>query len=129
MTREEMKRVLDEMAPPGSRLDDMHFVLDDDNNVVKTGAYSEYILWWMDNEHRRVVRQEDIGEGRFLSTVFLGVNLVSYLRSTTPLVFETALLREDGPIDILDRYATYDGAVAGHEMYKQKILEGQTPLV
>ncbi len=56
-----------------------------------------------------------------ISTVFLGIN--HNFEPGPPLVFETMVFAKDYPdIDeYMDRYSTWDDAVAGHEAIWQKV--------
>ena len=58
----------------------------------------------------RVVMQTKLIDGSMVSTVFLGID---HGWSKTPILFETALLTEDG-CSVVDRYATWGEAEAGH---------------
>jgi hypothetical protein len=65
----------------------------------------------------RVARTE-LGDGREVSTVFLGLDH-NFLAHDIPIVFETLVLPDgDG-----DRYATWDQAVAGHQAVVAKYRE------
>lgn len=91
------------------------YILDDDNNVVPT---DDALIWgrWFEEASRsgrRQVQLTELENGTRISTVFLGTDY--NFSGDVPIVFETMVFREDGVSDDLMRYATWDGALAGHD--------------
>lgn len=76
----------------------------------------------------KVVKQETLPNGLWISTVWTGFNY-GYLLSGPPLIFETMVFsKEDPSCEDLDqaRYPTEAAAIAGHEQMKAKWVK-QTP--
>jgi hypothetical protein len=76
--------------------------------------YDGVLAWAQDFEtsENRIVRQETLWHGAFLSTVFLGLNH-AWNPQDRPLVFETMLFA--GKHDLAqERYTTEAEALAGH---------------
>jgi hypothetical protein len=108
----------------------MWYYLNDDREVVEyTGTYED-----MDKtidpdeaERRRIVKQEYLPGGYWLSTVFLGI---SHSFDEVPgKFFETMLFDKDdeegsGHDLYMERYDTWDEAEAGHERIKAAFIEG-----
>lgn len=117
MDDDELRELCNRLLPDTGHT--KHYVLDDDNNVIEAGGFGNYIVWLKNNERRRIIKQEETAKG-LLSTVFIGACWHS-----PPLVFETAFIPTEGSTEILDRYSTYEGARLGHEMYLQKVRDGE----
>jgi hypothetical protein len=85
------------------------FVLDDENRTV---LETDQVKWGeFFGSDRRLVNQHELGES-FVSTVFLGIDH-NFSGVGPPLLFET--LVQGGPMnDHMERYSTWDEAVAGH---------------
>lgn len=68
----------------------------------------------------RVVKQETLPNGRFISTVWLGLD--HQWGTGPPLIFETIVFAGPGDWNDLDsdRYPTEAAAIAGHEAMKAK---------
>ncbi len=70
---------------------------------------------WMFNHNNKVVKQ-DIIDGVFISTVFIGINQNLYADSYEPLLFETALFGAGKDNDgVQMRYRTWKEAELGHK--------------
>jgi hypothetical protein len=112
-------------------------ILTEDGEVMEC----DLITWaqWLDkNRSHRIIAQETLPEGYFLSTVFLGLNQQYDQESsrTKPLWFETMLFspptgkksiitgkkRTLGDESFCQRYTTLTEALAGHENVKKAFL-------
>lgn len=76
----------------------------------------DLLAWarWME-EHRKEcgIARDDLGEGIWVSTVFLGLDHELFARSM-PALFETVVFYENQPSEIV-RYATAQEAEKGHD--------------
>jgi hypothetical protein len=80
--------------------------------------YDDHLDWARDFEDmsKRVVKQEKLPNGRFVSTVWLGLNHA--FGDGPPLIFETmvfGLNGNDNDEEYCERYSTETEALAGHE--------------
>ncbi len=67
--------------------------------------------------HYKIVKQETLKNGYFVSTVWLGLDQsFSFLEPHAPLIFETMVFSKKGKYSELDmdRYATEKEALQGH---------------
>ena len=87
------------------------YILDNNNKPVAKPVL-EAAQWLEDNDHRRIVKQENIGD-IFISTVFLGLDHA--WNSDVPVLWETMIF---GGIhdQYQDRYTSYEDALKGHEL-------------
>lgn len=86
-----------------------YYRLNDDHTVTKVD-----LMEWAENmetENTRVACT-DLGDGRHIATVFLGLDHRWY-RPGPPLIFETTMY--GGEDDYLVRYSTYEQALRGHQ--------------
>ena len=67
------------------------------------------------------VARTDLPGGRFVSTVFLGLDH-NYMPDGPPLLFETMVFPE---CDFCERYSTWEQAVAGHDQISAAERENQ----
>lgn len=74
---------------------------------------------WFENHEQRTVRQERVSERYGVSTVFLGIDH-RFGEEGPPLLFETMVFEQNMESVDIDRYATWDEAVAGHEAMVEK---------
>ena len=91
------------------------------------------IKWarWFENNKNRIVKQDLLSNGYWVSTVFLGLDH-NFASKSKPLIFETMifdkLFKTDYPgLDLdMDRYSTWNQAIKGHKKllnkYKYKNL-------
>ena len=88
-----------------------------DKKVVKTDLMT-WAKWFETNN--RIVKQEILKNGKFISTVFLGMDY--NFGEGAPLVFETMVFPKKGVWGELDieRYSTWDEAVKGHNAMVKK---------
>lgn len=104
------------------REDDWHFhlKLDDRNRVVPVEDPIEWARWMRDNAKRRCVAIDVFDDGRYLSTVFLGVNY--NMISGEPLCFETMLFPET---KLIGRSFTWEAAEQLHFEALEEIKRGE----
>jgi hypothetical protein len=112
-----------------------HAILSESGEIVPC----DFMTWahWLETDQgqqQRIVAQEDLPHGYWISTVFLGLNH-SYFRGP-PLWFETMVFEPPtgkpspitghvykiGPEAFCDRYTTLEEARSGHEIIKAKWL-------
>ena len=80
-------------------------------------------LWaeWLENAGKeRIVKQQTLKNGNFVSTVFLGLD--HNFGIGKPLLFETMVFSNTKDLDELDmnRYSTYKEAEKGHKLMVEK---------
>jgi len=70
---------------------------------------------WIEKPVNKIIRQDVLVNGKFVSTVFLGID--HNFGVGKPLLFETMVFSEKGNFRDLDmdRYSTWDEASKGHE--------------
>jgi hypothetical protein len=74
----------------------------------------------MENREYQVVRQTRLADGSLVSTVWLGLD--HNWGDGQPLIFETMVFTDRGTTDGQQwRYATYHGALAGHEAIVKRL--------
>lgn len=88
------------------------YILDDDNNPVPS-TITEYVEWKEQNEERRIVKQEYIGD-IFISTMFLGFNH-SFIDNETPILWETMIFGGEHDQSYQERYTSHKDALEGHK--------------
>jgi len=91
----------------------IHYILDDDHNVVPC-TMMEWAKWFEDNCEERIVKKTTLDDGRLVSTVFLGLD---HNFGGGPMkVFETMIFVDNdyGTEDYCERYETWEQAEAGH---------------
>lgn len=87
---------------------------------VRKDDIPAWVEWWntpgSDVVAQSVVAPEGGGPGLLVSTVFLAVDH-GWGLSDTPLLFETMIFAEGGPLleEYCERYSTYDEARFGHQ--------------
>lgn len=88
----------------------------------------DLLAWaeWFDDANNRRVFFTNIGRG-WVSTIFLGINhgmpgigVPGWERDQW---FETGIRNPGGHIEVMERYATYDEAEAGHQRYVAEVTE------
>lgn len=90
------------------------YILDNNHKPVLKPV-SEAAKWMEDNPHRKVVKQEDVGEDIHVSTVFLGLDhALPWDKDQTPILWETMIF--GGEYDNYQRrYTSHEDAIKGHE--------------
>ena len=94
-----------------------HWILDDEHNVVACDMM-EWVKWFDNDPQKKVVKQTTLDDGRWVSTVFLGLDH-NYSDDGPPILFETMIFPGESKAELIEefceRYATWDEALAGHE--------------
>jgi len=100
-------------------MDSNHYILKDKKVIVV-----DLMTWadWVEKEKgSRIVKQETLPNGKWVSTVFLGLN--HNYGEGLPLLFETMVFPSakglGAELDV-DRYSTYEEAEKGHSVLVQK---------
>lgn len=91
-----------------------HYILKG-KEIVETDLMT-WARWLEENPTDRIIKQETVANGKWVSTVFLGLDH-SFSQEGAPILFETMIFPGKGkPLseEYCDRYATYDEAVEGH---------------
>ena len=98
-------------------IDQRWYILDADNNIVKTDLMT-WARWLEDVPHARIVGLTQITSKITVSTVFLGLDH-RWFDDGPPILFETMIF--GGPLDDeMWRYSSYDDAEVGHVMAVKK---------
>lgn len=73
----------------------------------------------------KCVKQEELPDGKFVSTVWLGLDYSYFGEAHGPLIFETMVFPKRGEFGELDmdRYSTEEEALIGHAEMVKKWLE------
>ena len=79
---------------------------------------------WMDAGELMVDYTNAGGVG--ICTVFLGLP-AKRQTDGPPLLFETAIMRDDKPTSVVERYATWDEAENGHAKWTRAVRENRLP--
>lgn len=109
----------------GPPIDSVRWYRLDGHDAVRMHTRAEQYAEWdrreqsiRDGEDAYRVARTDLGDGREVSTVFLGLDH-QWMPDLPPLIFETMVFPE---CDICERYSTWDQAVAGHETVVREVL-------
>lgn len=97
-----------------------YYILDKDHNPVPV----ELLVWAEAMESSdRFVRQDTVNDV-CISTVFLGLDH-SFNEDGPPVVFETMVFKDPTSFvdDYMERYCTWDEAVAGHERAMKMVVQ------
>ena len=96
-----------------------------DGHDVRGVGEDEFSPWWVAHRDTRHVAQDTLSDGRWLSTVFLGMDH-SHGFLERPLLFETMLFRSQDDLteQFCRRYSTWDEAAAGHAAALKRLREG-----
>lgn len=79
---------------------------------------------WMSHSQLRVLRQETLPDGTFISTVFMGVEHGVRLGEPHVMLWQTAVFSQTEPVaDVF--YGTYAAALAGHEAIVTRLRGGR----
>lgn len=83
----------------------------------------EWAKWMECKRHNSRVAETMIGDV-YVSTVFLGLDHDFSEKEHVPILFETLVF--GGPLDQeMDRYCTWDEAVAGHNAMVERVKKGK----
>ena len=105
------------------------YILSDCRDVVRAPYYQDWLIWIEDNMSPESfggvrIAFTKLPSGDDIITVFLGLD--HRLGNGPPLVFETAcLFKNSGWFDVMERYSTYEEAVAGHNRIVSRIASGE----
>jgi len=95
-----------------------HAVLTEDGEVMECDLIT-WAQWLEKNRAHRIIAQESLPGGYFISTVFLGLNH-QYSPQAEPLWFETMIFAPPAGDEVFcERYSTLAQALAGHEEAKK----------
>jgi hypothetical protein len=97
---------------------DNHYILDG-KKLIKVDLLT-WAKWLETAGKKRIVKQEKLKNGKWVSTVFLGLDYS--FGGSIPLLFETMIFPSKGNYGELDmdRYSTWEEAEQGHkEMVKK----------
>lgn len=86
------------------------YILDNNNKPVAKPVF-EAAQWLEDNDHRRTVKRDEIGD-ILVSTVFLGLDHA--WDSGTPVLWETMIFGGEHN-QYQERYTSHKDALEGHE--------------
>ena len=86
------------------------YILDNNNKPVAKPVL-EAAQWLEDNDHRRTVKRDEIGD-ILVSTVFLGLDHA--WNSDVPVLWETMIFGGEHD-QYQERYISYEDAVEGHQ--------------
>jgi hypothetical protein len=102
----------------------MWYILDENNNPVPVNDTYEYFSWLDEDETRKVVKQEVVN-GKYVSTVFLGMDH-NYHNFGSPILFETMVFPEKGNFSEIycERCCFYDDALMMHQEAIQWVRKG-----
>lgn len=101
---------------------ELHYMLDDDGNVVQTTSLEEWGRWFEKADRRILV--DEVRQSQ-ISTVFLSVDH-SFDEGEEPVLWETMIF--GGPFDEFQwRYYSREDAIAGHERIKKMVMLGIEP--
>jgi len=96
----------------------MYYVLKDKKAI----PVSDVIYWgkWFEKNDDRIVKQETLDNGLWVSTVFLGID--HNFGFGKPLLFETMVFKSKDNLDEIDmdRYSTWTEAEKGHKKLVEK---------
>lgn len=136
MRNRAVNRVQSEIEPALKKLGfgPQHAILTEDGEVQPCSLLT-WAYWLEQKRAQRIIKQEDLPHGYWISTVFLGLNH-QYAPHAPPLWFEcmvfepsdgkpsslTGKVHKLGPEATCQRYSTLKEAKAGHEMIKAKWL-------
>lgn len=100
----------------------LHYILNPDHSISSTEDVIEWGRWFEGDPNKRIVAQEQVGEA-LVSTVFLGIDHNFLNKGYPPILFETMVFRGEKGGE-MDRYATWDEAVEGHERMCATLTSG-----
>lgn len=94
------------------------YILNQEKEVIPCSNMDVFDKWFENMENRRVANTK-LNNGFLVSTVFLGIDyrfMGLPVKPGPPLVFETMVFQDKVGMDLdMDRYRTWEEAVAGHD--------------
>ena len=92
-----------------------------DRYYDRQGNPIDLMAWGESLETEKRVRETTLPDGKWISTVWLGLNH-NFCSPGPPLIFETMVFPKEGEYGELDcnRYSTEEEAIAGHEAMVEK---------
>lgn len=101
------------------------YILNENNEPVVATNIEEYRNWRENNSEKKVVKQEEVN-GRFISTVFLGLNH-NFNVNGPPMLFETMVFPKKGDWGeiYMERCHDYEEAQDMHQKAVQWVLDGE----
>ena len=90
------------------------YLLDENKQPYEVSLEESYKLY--DDPEMKIVQQDKLDNGKFVSTVFLGWDL-NVSPHHKPVLFETMIFNDvESRADIcMNRYTSYEEALAGHQ--------------
>jgi len=89
------------------------YILDENNKPVVASAINEYVDWEEANPTKKAVKQENVNDDIYVSTVFLGLDHA--WDSNIPVLWETMIFGGDHD-QYQERYTSYEDALEGHQI-------------
>lgn len=117
-TAKEMKRIIKRVVEKQEKSFKQYFILDDKKRAIPVECL-EWAKWIEGHDERRIVKQDRLLNGYFISTVFLGLNH-NFSNQGKPLIFETMVFKPTNPFTqfpgeaYMERYPTWQKAFNGH---------------
>jgi hypothetical protein len=124
-TARQMKRIIKRVVDKQEKAFKQYFILDEKHKLKQVEAL-EWAKWIEEDNNRRIVKQDHLMNGYFVSTVFLGLNHNFFGKSKQPLVFETIVFKPFNPFaqfpteEHMERYSTWQKAFNGHRRAVRK---------
>lgn len=87
-----------------------HYILNSHHDPIRVRP-DEWAVWFETAD--RTVAKDVLPDGTEISTVFLGIDHNLWAPGPA-LLYETAVFKTDGDVEIIDRNATWEGAEALH---------------
>src|SRR5438128_961526 len=100
------------------------YILDGSHRPVPCDDLKTWGRWLQTANDDRIVARTTVREGIDVSTVFLGLD--QSFGNGPPLLFETMVFRS-GNGDDMERYSTWDEALAGHQRMVQRVRDEVIP--
>jgi len=91
----------------------MWYTLDNNNKPIAAASITEAAKWLDENLERKVVKQDHLDDGVWVSTVFLGLDH-AWPKGNTPVLWETMIFGGEHD-QYQDRYTSYEDALEGHK--------------
>lgn len=93
----------------------MMYILDEKDNPVHCDDIAEWVKWFKNNTHRRILSRTYITPKIHISTIFLAVDYGSLAPGYGPVLWETMVFGDAGDLESgCERYETREEAIKGH---------------